>query len=375
MNPLKVLHVVSVDKENYYLRNLADYSDAGEVEHLFVTTASPACDFVKDLAEKGRTVYGLDRPGRKEAVKVFKELSRLFSELDPDVIHTHLFEPSLIGLTAAKLQGRRTVLTRHHSDAVHAIPSTAKRKFYLGLDKYISKMSDHIIAPSRMVRDYLVEKEGVADSKVTIIPYGQTTERFDSITDEQVAAVRGELGMGGDTALVCVSRLYDKKGHKYLFEALAELFKGGLNATLYLVGSGDHQPMLEAQALDLGISKRVRFLGWRNDALAIIKAADIIVHPSLEDALSSAVIESIMLKKPIIATDISGVRDSLDDGKYGKIVPPADPSRFRAALREVLNDIATAKDRASKGREYLLNYMDAGCVADRHVSVYRQVLN
>ncbi len=371
-DPIKVLHVVSVDKENYYLNNLVDFSSPDEVEFSFVTFAGE-CDFGRSLEKRGNRVYYLNALRRSEYPRGFKQLWSILKSEDPDIVHTHLFDASVLGLTAAKLQKRKTVLTRHHSDAVHEIQSPLKRRFYLGLENYISRNSDHIIAPSRMVREYLVDKEGVADEKVTVIPYGQTIERFESITSEQVEDIRIELGMAESLALVCVSRLYDRKGHIYLFQALSDLFKSGLSAKLYLVGAGDHQPVLEKQASELGIAERVKFLGWRNDALAIMKAADMIVHPSLEDALSSAVIESVMLEKPIIATDISGVRDSLGDGRYGKIVPPADAASFRDALQEVLGDMETAKERASKGREYLLEYMDAGRVAREYTSIYQKV--
>lgn len=371
--PIKVLHVISVDKENYYLNNLADFSNAGEVEFSFVTLAPEGCDFVTDMRSRGRRVYGLDAMARSRYPRAYRDLARLMRELEPDIVHTHLFDPSVIGLTAAKRQKRKTVLTRHHSDAIHELPSAAKRRFYLGLENYISRNSDHIIAPSRMVREYLVEREGVPDGKVSVIPYGQTTERFDAVTPEKIAAVRSELGMEGSLALVCVSRLYHRKGHRYLFEALAELKRAGLEARVYLVGDGDHRAELESLAAGLGIAEDVRFLGWRDDALAIVAAADVIVHPSLEDALSSAVIESLMLERPIVATDISGVRDSLDDGKYGTIVPPADAEGFRAGLEAVLADLDSARLRAKAGREYLLNYMDAGRVARAYTDVYRNL--
>ena len=106
---------------------------------------------------------------------------------------------------------------------------------------------------------------------------------------------------------------------------------------------------MEKFAKDLQIENRVKFLGWRSDALAIIGAADIIVHPSLEDALSSAVIESLMMRKPIIATDISGVCDSLNNGKYGKIVPPADSQSLRAAIKELIENLEMWRDKAREG--------------------------
>jgi glycosyltransferase involved in cell wall biosynthesis len=124
----------------------------------------------------------------------------------------------------------------------------------------------------------------------------------------------------------------------------------------------------------LGIETKVKFLGWRDNALVIMAAADVVVHPSLEDALSSAVIEALMLGKPIVATDISGVRDSLNDGKYGAIVPPADPAALERSIRAVLDDRERAETRANAGRDYLLEYMDARRVSDEYTRVYQRVL-
>jgi glycosyltransferase involved in cell wall biosynthesis len=350
---ISVLHVVSVDKENYYLNNLVDQTPAGEVEHSFVTLAGE-CDFARSLRGRGQKVECLNAMSRASYPRAARALWKILKAEDPDIVHTHLFEPSLIGLTLAKWQGRKTVLTRHHSDAIHQLASPMKRRFYLALERYINTRADHIIAPSQMVCEYLVEREGVAASKVSVIPYGQTTERFDAVTPEKIAAVRSELGMDGRIAVANVSRLYHRKGHVYLFQAFADLVRGGLDAHLYLVGAGEYRRELEKMSADLGIAERVRFLGWRDDALAIVAASDVVVHPSLEDALSSAVIEAVMLKKPIVATDISGVRDSLDNGKFGRIVPPADAAALREALKYTIDNIGAAENNATRGREYLL---------------------
>lgn len=374
MKPIKVLHVVSVDWENYYLNNLVDFCDAGEVRFSFVTFAEADCDFVRDMKNRGRTVYALNVKGRREYPYAFRDVAKIMKAENPEIVHTHLFDPSVVGLTVAKWQGRKTVLTRHHSDAVHEITSYGKRKFYLAWEKYVSRKADHIIAPSQMVREILVAREGVASEKVSVIPYGQTTERFDAVTRESVERVQAELSMKRNLALVCVSRLFHRKGHKYLFKAFADLAKGGLDATLYLVGDGDYQAELETAAQRLDISEKIRFLGWRSDALTIMAAADIIVHPSLEDALSSAVIESIMLERPIVATDISGVRDSLDSGKYGEIVEPANAEAFRLGLQNVANNLDEALRIAKAGKKYLLEYMDAKRVADENLAIYQKLL-
>ena len=207
MTPIKVLHVTDVEVDDYHLKNLSDYLKESIVEFSFVTLGSSDSALVRGMNKRGRKAFGLNSVGRRSYPRVVKSLARLFKELDSDIVHTNLFDPSLIGLTIAKVQGRKTFLTRHHSDAVHKIASPLKRKFYLALDNYISRKADHIIAPSQMVRDILVEDEKVPSEKVTIIPYAQTTERFDPVTPTAVSAKRTELRMDEQLALVCVSRL------------------------------------------------------------------------------------------------------------------------------------------------------------------------
>lgn len=357
---MRVLHVVSVDKPNYFLNNLCDYSNG--VEYVFVTLA-PQCGFAEALRQRGKRVHCLSAQGRRDYPRAAWDIRRIIRAEQPDIVHTHLFDPTMVGATVAKLQGRKVVVTRHHSDALYQLP-LLKRRLYLTLERYVNHLADHIVAPARAVRDILL-REGVRPEKVSLIPYGQTCDRFDLSADE-ISRVRAELGMDG-LSLVCNARLFHRKGHAHLFAAFARL---RADANLYLVGTGNYQAPLEALARELGIARRVKFLGWRDDALAVVAAADVIVHPSLEDALSSALIEALMLRKPIIATDISGARDILADGRYGWIVPPADPDSLHQALQSVVDDLPAARARAAGGRDYLLRYMGARRVAEEYVKVY-----
>ena len=369
---LRVLHVIDVEAANYFLNNLLDNTSREDIQFYFVTFGSGG-PFVAELRRRGANAFALNLRGRSNYPRAMRELSKIIRENKIDIVHTHLFDPTLLGVRVAKRLARKVIVTRHHSDALYQLKGKVKQRFYLSLERYINKNAHHIIAPSRMVRDILIEKEGVPPDKVSLIPYGQTAERFDAITPEVIERVKAELGVADGLTLVCTSRLHERKGHVYLFEALAPLVRDGLKVMLYLVGEGAYRGHLEKLAHRLGLQNHVRFLGWRDDALAIMAAADIIVHPSCEDALSSAVIESLMLARPIIATDISGVRDSLDDGKYGVIVPPADSEAFRTSLAHVIDHLDDARERASRGRDHILAYMDSGRVARAYKECYETV--
>ena len=152
--------------------------------------------------------------------------------------------------------------------------------------------------------------------------------------------------------------MFNRKGHIFLFRGFAPLIAEGHKLRLYLVGNGDHRPVLEKQAKELGLSHVIEYLGFRDDVLEIIGAADLIVHPSLEDALSQSLIESLMLGRPIIATDISGASDTLGDGKYGLLVPPESSEALETAIRETIGNIEAARSKASLGKAHLLRYMN-----------------
>lgn len=371
-SPLRVLHVTSVASSNYFLNNLVTATDPSSIQYFAVTLAAGG-GFVSDLQARGVTTFALNGLSRKQYPRVQRELRQIITEHDIDIVNAHLFEPTLLALTAARLQGRKTVVTRHHSDALYRIPSRWKRALYLGLERYINANTDHIIAPSQLVQEILIEREHVPAHKVSLIPYGQTLERFSAVTAEQIARVKRESGMQEGRAIVCVARLHKEKGHLYLLEAFSELYRAGLYAQLFLVGTGPERANLEALAQQLRIGAQVKFLGWRDDALAIIAAADMVVHPSLQEALPSAVIEALMLERPIVATDVSGVRDLLGENERGLVVPPANVPALTQALQTLLNNLDAAQKRAQQGRAFVLETMGAPRVAAQYTACYKSV--
>jgi glycosyltransferase involved in cell wall biosynthesis len=371
--PLKVLHVINVETSNYFLNNLVDYMPKGGVQFTVVTFGAEG-SFVEDLRRRGVTAYALNARQRSSYPRAARELWKIIRQNKIDIIHTHLFDTTVIGLITAKLHGRPVVVTRHHSISLYVNPSWIKRTGYLLIEKFINARADYIIAPSRFVGEILTLREGVSPAKVSVLPYGQTSERFASISGAMVEEVRDELGMRQCRSLVFVARLHDRKGHRDLFAALDNLLRKGLQLKLYLVGEGPDRANLEALARSLGIERNINFLGWRKDALAIIAAGDMVIHPSLEETLPSAVIEALMLERPIVACDVGGVRDILGDSEYGRIVPPGDVLSLTDAIEQTVKNLEQAQAQARRGREYLLDYMAADRVADGYLRCYLKVM-
>lgn len=369
---LRVLHVTAVETSNYYLNNLAPLISEEGVE-LLAVTLSRAGTFVPALEAVGARAWALNAVSRQAYARAAIHLWRLVHKERVDLLHLHLFEPTVLGALVARASKRPVVITRHHSDAVHRLPAGMKRSIYSKLERWVNHRAAHIIAPSRRVFEVLTRHEGVAESKVTVVPYGQSPERFDSVRATDPKAVRRSLGVGSPL-VICVARLHPEKGHRYLLEAFARLKSQISNAMLMLVGTGPEGDVLIKLMGMLGLQSSVRLMGWRDDVLSLIWAADLLVHPSLHEALPSAVIEAIMLGVPVVATDVSGVRDILGDNEYGTVVLPADADMLYCAMRDALSDLSRARRRAEQGRIHVSRYMDAGSVARQHAACYRLVV-
>ena len=367
--PLRVLHVTAVETSNYYLNNLARFSPRGDVQLLAVTLGRPG-SFVTDLEALGVRAWALSAVGRWSYPRAALRLWALVRSETVDLLHLHLFEPTVLGLVVAALSGRPAIVTRHHSDAIHRLPAGLERSAYSALERWVSRKAGHIIAPSQRVRDVLTRVEGVPAAKVSLIPYGQAPDRFEAIRREDPLVVRSGLGPGSPL-LVCVSRLHPEKGHRDLFEAFAGLRPEFPEAVLCLVGTGPDRDALAARARDSASSRRCTSSDGGTMLCRSCGAPDLVVHPSLHEALPSAVIEAVMLGRPVVASDVSGVRDVLGpDGEYGFVVPAGDPAALLRAMQDGLRGLAAARARAERGRAHVAAYMDAARVAREYVACY-----
>lgn len=364
--PLRVLHLTSVESSNYHLNSLADELHPHRVILLAATLGGHG-GFVDALGTRGVETHTLGPVGRLALPWTALRFAALAVHKRAQIIHSHMFEPGLVAALASRLTRRPLVLTRHHSDAVHRLEGRARRGAYLRAEHFVNRTAQHIIAPARMVERILVEREGVPREKVTLIPYPQDPSRFSNLRPP--GEVRSELGVRSERMLVAVSRLHPEKGLPVLLRALAML---PADLHLCIVGEGPDRERLQALASELGLAGRTRLLGWRDDALSIVSAADVFVHPSYHEALPSAVIEALALGKPIVATDVSGVRDILGDQDYGRIVLAGDAAALGSAIEETLADLPSAQAEAAEGRTRLLEYMRPDRVAEAHLDCYRR---
>lgn len=180
---------------------------------------------------------------------------------------------------------------------------------------------------------------GIQPDKVVMIPNAMDIPDSESEEDfhTQRDRLREELSVPEDGVLaVSSARLDREKGHTYLLQAIPEVLRVYPETVFALCGDGYLRADLERQAIDDGIQDNVRFLGVRHDMLALLRAADIFVMPSLAEGLSLAMLEAMVAQLPLVVTEVQGSIDVIESGINGILVPAADSGALAHALCSLL---------------------------------------
>jgi glycosyltransferase involved in cell wall biosynthesis len=183
---------------------------------------------------------------------------------------------------------------------------------------------DHLIANTRGIADYLMA-QGWPAERVHHLPNFPTV----ASTPCPVAELRPD----GPLALA-LGRLHRNKAFDVLLDALART--PGIH--LWLAGEGPERAALESHARKLGLGDRVRFLGWRDDAPALLAACDFLVVPSRREPLGNTIVEAWVAERPVVATETAGPRELIASGETGLLVPAEDADALALAMQRLADD-------------------------------------
>lgn len=170
-----------------------------------------------------------------------------------------------------------------------------------------------------------------------------------------------------------VGRLTEQKGYAFLLEAAAAVLAVWPAATFLLVGEGELEDQLRAQARGLGLAPRVHFLGARQDVEHLLGAVDVFVSASLWEGLPTVILESMAAGVPVVATAVSGTREVVADGVNGCLVPARDPAAMAGAILNLLAHPDRRQELAAAGRQRVQEFA-IGRVAKDYLDFFAAVL-
>lgn len=218
----------------------------------------------------------------------------------------------------------------------------------LRLVRSLSRLAARVIAPSRQVADAFVALGG--DASRTRVVWNGVAPPPEAVLREDKQRLRARLGLPPGFLCGVFSRLAPWKGQDVLLRALAHAPGAGcLVVGDALFGETEFAVRLRQQAQECGLAERVHFLGHRDDVAALMRAVDAVVHPSVEaEPFGRTLVEAMLCRTPVIATDAGAAPEILDHGACGLLVPPGDAAGLARALGDVRRRPDAARERAER---------------------------
>jgi len=367
----RILHFAQDSDTSGFFPQLAQWHDRSQYRMLFATL-NPMARWLREYMQAQEVqCFSCDCQHRAEYLVGMLRLARFLRRARVDIVHTHLFEPSVIGLLASVLARTRTrVMTRHYSDYL----TRAHKQWHVRLDQLCLRLCHGVIAVSHHTAEHLISAEHVPREKLHVVWNGIDCERVKLSGADARERVRREFATEHAYLLLIVARLHPEKGYEYLFEALPKLKQRlGRPFLLLVAGTGPFADAYHAAVRSLGCADVVRFLGFRRDVPDLIASADLVVLPSVTEAFGLALIEALYLGTPVVATRVGGIPEIVDDGVDGVLVPPADSQALTDAIVALLSDPERRLRMTGMGRDKVLKRFRFEDMVRSYEAVYRQL--
>jgi len=302
--------------------------------------------------------------------RMLRELGRLVRIIraeSPDILHGFLFWAYVLGAFTGRAARVPIIIASRRSLSLFK----GGRLHYLALEWLANRLTDFFIANSEAVRQDAITTERIDPGRIMVIHNGLDLEAF---AGGDRKAARRRLGISPDSpAVAVVANLIAYKGHTYFIDAWRQVVDRYPDAVALLAGDGQCRGALEAQARERGLESSIRFLGTFRDVPTLLAAADLVVHPSLQEGFSNAIVEAMAAGKPVVATTIGGNPEAVVDGVTGLLVPSENRAALAAGMLRLLADPALAARMGAAGRSKAVDAFDLNAMVRHYESLYERL--
>lgn len=366
MRVLLVYYEPQVSGQTTHVLSLVQSLDS---ERFDLTVVLPDClpQVVFEFQQSGVRVVPLPLRRVAWSPRAVVALTQLIREWNPDLVHIHSQEAGLVARPIAHLAGaRRVVYTPQTID----IRRARWAWLYHCLERILARFTDKIVSVSEADRQRLVGW-GIPPDKVATIPNGIDPAGLAVTAD--VGHLRHSLGLAPERPLVLqVGRLSAQKDPVAFVEGAALVLGEYPGAQFALVGDGPLRDCVAVRIRELGLGGHVHLLGWREDAVGLMPAADILTLTSRWEGAPYALLEAMACSLPVVATAVNGCPEIVVEGQTGLLVPPGQPAAWAKAVAKLLGDPMLAASMGHEGRERVEEHFSIAEMLSRIETLYKE---
>lgn len=317
---------------------------------------SAAEELAERCAEFGYEALPRSRSRPLDVPSSLRWARRRLDELQPDVFQVYLVHALVLAAALPRAPGTVRILSHQHGMHFRA----SGRKLATRLDRLAGRRFNHVVACSEAVRDFLVEEYRYPPRRVSCIRNGWSGTPL-------------KLQKDARPTIVCTANFRAQKGHPVLIEAFAEAARQIPDARLVLLGDGPELPAVRRLIDERGLTGRVELPGPAADVWPWLARAHVFALASHYEPLGIAVLEAMAAGLPVVATGVDGIRELVNPGVTGELVPPGDSAAMASALAGLLGDPNAALRMGVAGRAFAEGARMDVCV-DRYFELYERLL-
>jgi glycosyltransferase involved in cell wall biosynthesis len=340
---MRILHTEWSDgwggQERRVLSEMAGMAARGH--DLFLVTR-PHSHLRREAEAQGIPVSTLPLRGPADLFSIHT-LARWLRRWGVDVVNTHSGRDSWVGGLAARLARTPVLLRTRHLN----LPLRRSWR------NFVHRLPDRVVTCGDAMRRQLIEDCGFPPHQLVSIPTGVDFDRF--VPRLSRPELRRSLGLKADDFLVLmVGIIRGVKRHELALRAMPRVLETNPHAHLLIAGDGPMRADAERLTAELGLSKQVHFLGYRDDVADLMGAVDLLLLTSRSEGVPQAVTQALGLALPVVATAVGGVVELVKHERTGFLVPPEDADSVARAVLRVATALDEARLLAVAGRTHVL---------------------
>lgn len=319
----------------------------------------------------GVRLIKLERSGKLSFLRFIKVFQSV-KKINPHVIQPFLTPATFWGILAAIVYRVPVkIVTERCGPGRTGLP--LKYRAYLKMEDLLSRFADQIVANSEAGREFLLQR-GVAPERLNVIYNGLNFDRL--VPDvEKVAQLRQDMGLPPEGKVVGIlARLAQQKRHDNFLEAAAIISEVVPDTRFAIVGDGELRGSLEEQTRQLRLEDKVTFFGEQRDVGTYVSSFDIAVSASETEGCSNSLLEAMALGKPVVATDVGGNKEVIDDGDSGLLVAPDNPQALAEGILKMLQTPGLITRMGEKARLTIIDRFSLEKMVHQYESLWKDIL-
>jgi glycosyltransferase involved in cell wall biosynthesis len=325
------------------------------------TTRAVEGELLQQLRAAGVRHLPLERRTRADLL-AWRRLTRFLRRERVQILHSHMWGSNFWGSLLGRACGVPVVIAHEHTWAYRGKP------YRRLLDGYVIGRLAHVFLTVAN-KQLMVDWEHVPERKVRLMP-----NPYIPRPSMNGGNLRAELGLAPETPVVgTVARLRPQKAIQVLIDAFVQLSHSLPQARLVIAGDGPCRPRLERHAAQAGLGDRVHFLGMREDVDVVLEGIDVAAMSSDFEGSPLFGFECMAHGRPLVSTDVGGLRDVFENGRTALLVPAGDSAALARSLEQMLRDPERRRAIADAARAELSRY-SIDTVVDRYVELYEGLL-